>query len=36
MVDDEELIELVELELRELWTNMSFRATTRRSSAAAR
>jgi elongation factor Tu len=36
MVDDEELIELVELELRELWTNTSFPETTRRSSAAAR
>ena len=28
MVDDEELIELVELELRELLTSTSFRATT--------
>jgi elongation factor Tu len=36
MVDDEELIELVELELRSFLTNMSFRATIRRSSAAAR
>jgi elongation factor Tu len=36
MVDDEELIELVDMELRELLTSMSFRATIRRSSAAAR
>jgi elongation factor Tu len=36
MVDDEELIELVELELRSFWTNTSFPETIRRSSAAVR
>jgi elongation factor Tu len=36
MVDDEELIELVELELRELLDKSSFRETIRRSSGAAR
>ena len=35
MVDDEELLELVEMEIRELLsTLMNFRATTRRSSSA--
>ncbi len=36
MVDDEELLELVEMEVRELLDSTSFRATTRRSSWAAR
>ena len=35
MVDDEELIELVDMELRELWTSTSSPATTPRSSRAA-
>ena len=34
MVDDEELLELVELEVRELFSSMNFRATTFRSSKA--
>ena len=36
MVDDDELLELVEMEVRELLDSTSFRATTRRSSLAAR